>query len=194
MNHKDHTTSIESASATAIEANSSQSQEARSDAPDDEYDGTTPLDNPAHEAIARFFAAPRQFRQFPSVAALAEHFGVSRMTVYRWAEAVDVALRIKWLLRQSMLLGDLIVCREWHAIVQAQVDAALAGDTRAAAFCLNRAWRQQTSILGEVTTEPAIRGADALTLWQEQTNETAQAEKLEAAEENPETEGKNPSE
>jgi hypothetical protein len=93
-----------------------------------------------------------------------------------------------------MRSGDLIACREWPGIVGAQVNAALAGDTRAAAFCLNRAWRQQTSILGEVTIEPAIGGADALTLWQEKTNETAQAEKLEAAEENPETEGKNPSE
>jgi len=45
-----------------------------------------------------------------------------------------------------------------------------------------------------VTTEPAIGGADALTLWQEETNETAQAEEVGAAKENPETEGKNPSE
>jgi hypothetical protein len=159
----------------------------------EDYDGSAPLDDPADEAIARFFAAPRQFRQFPSVAALAEHFEVSRVTVYRWAEAVDVALRIKWLLRQSMLLGDLIACREWHGIVQAQVDAALAGDTRAAIFCLNRAWHQQSSIFGEVTTEPAIGGADALSLWQEKTNESSQAEELEPNE-NPGTEGKKPSE
>ena len=160
----------------------------------EDYDGSEPLDDPADEAVAKFFAAPRQFRQFPSVCALAEHLGVSRMTVYRRAEDVDVVQRIEWLLRKSMRSGDLIVCREWPSIVEAQVTAALAGDTRAAAFCLNRAWRQETSILGEVTTEPAIGGADALALWQEKTNETAQAEKLEAAEENPETEGKNPSE
>jgi hypothetical protein len=115
------------------------------------------------------------------------------MTVYRKAEDVDVVRRIEWLLRKSMRSGDLIVCREWPSIVEAQVTAALAGDTRAAAFCLNRAWRQQTSILGEVTTEPAIGGADALTLWQE-TNETAQREELQAADENPGTEGKEPSE
>ena len=160
----------------------------------EDYDGSEPLDDPAYEAIARFFAAPRQFRQFPSVSALAEHFGASRMSVYRWAEDVDVVQRIKWLLRKSMRSGDLIACREWPSIVEAQITAALGGDTRAAAFCLNRAWRQETSILGEVTTEPAIGGADALTLWQEKTNETAKAEEPEAAEENPGTEGKNPSE
>jgi hypothetical protein len=183
MNHNDHLTSIESASTTAMETNSSRSQKARSDAPDGEYDGATPLDNPAHEAVACFFAAPRQFRQFPSVGALAKKFGVSRMTVYRWAEAIDVVLRIKWLLERSMRFGDLIAAREWAGIVEAQVRAALAGDTRAATFCLNRAWRQQSSILGEMTTEPAIEAADAIRLWQE--NEPSQVEELEAAEENP---------
>jgi hypothetical protein len=158
-----------------------------------DYDGTEPLDDPAFEAIAQFFAAPRQFRKFDSAKALAKNLGVSRMTVYRRAEDADVVRRMEWLLRKSMRSGDLIACREWPGIVGAQVNAALAGNTRAAAFCLNRAWRQQTSILGEVTTEPAIGGADALTLWQE-TNETAQAEQLEAAEENPEPEGKNSSE
>jgi len=183
MNHNEQTTSIESASATAIKANSPQSQAARSDAPDDDYDGTKALDDPAHEAVARFFAAPRQFRQFPSVAALAEHFGLSRMTVYRWAETVDVELRIRWLVTQSMLLGDLTACREWQGIVQAQVDAALDGDTRAAIFCLNRAWRQQRSLFGEMTTGPAIGGAHAIGLWQEK--ELSQAEAPEAAKENP---------
>jgi hypothetical protein len=157
------------------------------------YDGTKPLDDPADEAVALFFAAPRQFRQFKSAAALAEHLRISRTTIYRRVEDVDVARRMEWLLRKSMRSGDLIACREWPGIVGAQVNAALAGDTRAAAFCLNRAWRQQTSILGEVTTEPAIGGADALTLWQE-TNETAQGEELQTAEENPGTEGENPSE
>ena len=157
-----------------------------------DYDGTEPLDDPAFEAIAQFFAAPRQFRNFDSVNALAKNLGVSRMTVYRRAQDANVIQRIDSLLRKSMRSGDLIACREWPGIVGAQVNAALAGDTRAAVFCLNRAWRQQTSILGEVTTEPAIGGADALTLWQE-TNETAQGEEPQAAEENPGTEGENPS-
>ena len=169
MNHNEQTTSIESASATAIKANSPQSQAARSDTPDDDYDGTKALNDPAHEAVARFFAAPRQFRQFPSVAAIAEHFGVSRMTVYRWAGAVDVVRRTRWLLERSMRFGDLIACREWAGIVEAQVNAALGGDTRAAMFCLNRAWRQQSSTFGEITVEPATERADAMTIWHEKT-------------------------
>ena len=196
MSRNDKTNSLESTSAAAIEANSAQPQP-----PDGhelvrrtDYDGSQPHDDPACEAVAQFFAAPRRLRQFKSVGALAEKFGLSRMTVYRRAEDGDVVLRIRWLLRKSMLSGDLIACREWPGIVGAQVNAALGGDTRAAAFCLNRAWRQQTSIFGEVTTEPAIGGADAVTLWQEETNETAQAEEVRAAKENPETEGKNPSE
>ena len=143
--------------------------------------------------IAQHFAAPLQFRQFSSVVALAEHLGVSRMTCYRWSKDVDVVARIEWLLGRSMRSGDLIPAREWRSIMEAQVRAALRGDTRAAEFCLKRAWRRQTSILGEVTIEPAIGGADALMLWQE-TNETAQEEKEQTAEENPETKREKPSE
>jgi HTH domain len=74
-------------------------------------DGTEPLDDPASEAIAQFFAAPRQFRKFDSAKALAENLGVSRMTVYRRAEDADVVRRMEWLLRKSMRSGDLIACR-----------------------------------------------------------------------------------
>jgi len=190
MNDNEHTTSIESAPAIAIEANSPQSQVARSDAPDDDYDGTTALNDPAHEAVARFFAAPRQFRQFPSAAALAEHFGVSRMTVYRWAEAVDVVRRTRWLLERSMRFGDLIACREWAGIVQAQVEAALAGDTRAAIFCQNRAWHH-VPIFPNEPPAPAIGGADAIAMWHEKIDES-RAEELDAAKKDPQMEqGKN---
>jgi hypothetical protein len=148
-----------------------------------DYDGTEPLDDPAYKAIAKFFAAPRQFRQFSSVSALAEHFGVSRMTIYRRAQNNDVVQRIKWLLRKSMLSGDVIACQEWPGIVQAQVTAALAGNLRTAMFCQNRAWRQGLDCLGGETIEPAIAGADAITLWGE-TDEQSEAEP--EAKENPE--------
>jgi hypothetical protein len=158
-----------------------------------DYDGTEPLDDPAFEAIAQFFAAPRQFRRFRSVNDLAKNVGACRMTIYRRLENVDVMLRIKWLVRKSMLSGDFTACLEWHGIMEAQVRAALAGDLRAAMFCQNRAWRQQTSIFGEVTIEPAIGGADAIAMWQEKTSAPSQAEELEAKE-NPGTEGEKPSE
>lgn len=176
MNRDNQTTSIESPSRET------------------EYDGTEPLDDPADEAIAQFLAAPQEFRQFKSVSALAKHFNLSRMTVYRRKENVDVVERIKWLLEKSMLFGDLIACREWAGIVKAQVKAALGGDIRAALFCQNRAWRQGSlNCFGVETIEPSIAGADAITLWQEKPNEQSQAEELEAKE-NPGTNGDKPSE
>jgi hypothetical protein len=159
-----------------------------------DYDGTEPIEDPAYEAIAKFFAAPCQFRQFESVTALAVHLGISRMTVYRRARNDDVVLRIRWLLRKSMQGADLIACQEWPGIVRAQVTAALAGDLRAAMFCQNRAWRQSSDCFGVETIEPAIAGTDAITLWEETTNEQSEAEEPEAGKENPGTEGKSPSE
>jgi hypothetical protein len=193
MNRNDRN-SIESPSAAPIEVNSSQPQppDGHERVRRTDYLGAEPLDDPAYETIAQFFAAPRQFRQFKSVGALAEHLGLSRMTIYRRLEDDDVMLRIRWLVIKSMLSGDLIACREWYAIVEAQVRAALAGDLRAARFCEGRAWRQ--SIPDGVTTEAAMAGADAIAIWQEKTNEPPQAEELEAAKENPGTEGKKPSE
>ena len=168
MNRDNQTTSIESPSRET------------------EYDGTEPLDDPADEAIAQFLAAPEEFRQFKSVSALAKHFNLSRMTVYRRKENVDVVERIKWLLEKSMLFGDLIACREWASIVKAQVKAALGGDTRAALFCQNRAWRQSLIVLEVRHIEPAIAEADAITVWQEKPNEQSEAEEL-GAQENPAT-------
>ena len=193
--------SSESISAATIESNSTRPQEVGTAAPDGprmthrkDYDGSEPLDDPAHEAIALFFATPRQFRQFKSVSTLAEHFGISRITIYRRAADVDVVHRIKCLLERSMRFGDLIACREWAGIVKAQVEAALAGDTRAAMFCQNRAWRQN-SIFDSKTTEPAIAGADTIATWPEETEGVSQAEKLHAAKENSKMEhGKNPQE
>jgi hypothetical protein len=193
--------SSESNSAPAIESNSIPSREVGTAALDGQrkrrrrdYDGAEALDDPAHEAIAVFFATSRQFRQFKSVSALAEQFGVSRITIYRRAADVDVVQRIKWLLERSMLSGDLIACREWAAIVKAQVEAALAGDTRAAMFCQSRAWRQN-STFDSNATEPAIAGVDTIATWLEAPNEFSTAEELDQAKENPEMdEGNNPHE
>lgn len=159
-----------------------------------DYDGTEALDDAAREAVALFFASPRQFRQFKSVSALAEQFGVSRITIYRRAADVDVVQRIKWLVQSSMLFGDLIACREWAGIVKAQVEAALAGDTRAAMFCQSRAWRQ-ISTFDSNATEPAVAGVDTIATWLEETNEVSTAEEPDRAKENPETKhGNNPHE
>lgn len=201
MNRDDQmaSNSIESISA-ATEEGSTRPREDRSDASDDprithrtDCDGSERLDSPGYEAIAQYFASPAQFRQFKSVSALAEHLGVSRMTIYRRVENVDVVQRIKWLLQKSMLFGDLIACREWAAIVKAQVQAALSGDTRAAIFCQNRAWRQSSSILGDVVFEPATGGVDALATSVEEISEVSQTEQLDVAKEDPRMDqGNNP--
>jgi AcrR family transcriptional regulator len=150
------------------------------------HDGTEPLDNPADEAIAHFFAAPQQFRQFKTVSALAEHLGLSRMTVYRRAKESDVVLRIESLVRQNMRVADLIVCRAWPGIVEAQVSQALAGNIRAAKFCQERAWRP-SPIFPAAAPAPAIGSADAIAMWQEKIDES-QAEELDASKEDPGTE------
>lgn len=190
----------ESISGAAVEANSSLPQEAGLPTPDGppkkrrkKYDGNKPLDFPGHQAIAQFFAAPKQFRRFESCAALAKHFHVSRMTVYRWARDRDVVRRIEWLSLRNIVFGDFIACREWPAIVKAQVAAALAGDTRAAIFCQNRAWPEdwdsstmslEASIEGAINLETSLEG-----------DEKSEAAELGSADENPEVaEDKNPRE
>jgi len=121
------------------------------------YDGSRPLKYPGYEAVAQYMAAPKQLRRFKSVTTLAKQFDVSRMTMYRWAQHPDVVRRTEWLSIQNMVLGDLIACREWPAIVRAQVTAALAGDTRAAIFCENRAWPKHLDHSG-ISLEGAIKG------------------------------------
>lgn len=190
----------ESISGAAVEANSSLPQEAGPATPDGppkkrrkKYNGNKPLDFPAHEAIAQFFAAPKQFRRFESCAALAKHFHVSRMTVYRWARDRDVVKRIEWLSLRNMVFGDFIACREWPAIVKAQIAAALAGDTRAAIFCQKRAWPEGWDS-GTMSLVASIEGAINFETSLE-ADENSDAAELESANENPDgVENKNPRE
>jgi hypothetical protein len=108
------------------------------------------------------------------------------MTIYRRAERADVMQRTKWLLEKSMRLGDLIASREWPGIIQAQVDAALKGDVRAARFCEKRAWRQSSNS-GFMMAEPRIEVATILGWLSAEINAATQEEELDLAED-PETE------
>lgn len=65
---------------------------------------------------------------------------VSVSTIYVWGSRADVLKRASWLTEHCRVLGDLVARREWEAIVEALVDAALKGDTSAAKFCERRAW------------------------------------------------------
>jgi uncharacterized protein YerC len=104
------------------------------------YDGTTPLECPELEAVAEFLATPKPIREFKTFNDLAKHFGVSRMTIYRWTRNEDVLQRAQFLVTQNQVKGDLVARLLWERIVMGQVRAAVTGDTRAAEFCEKRAW------------------------------------------------------
>jgi hypothetical protein len=99
------------------------------------------------EAIAEYLATPKSIRQFKSFGELADHFNISRMTVYRHSKDLMVLRRTEWLVRHYKLSGDLVARRNWDRIVAGQVKAAIAGNTKAAQFCKERAWPEE-SLLG----------------------------------------------
>lgn len=103
-----------------------------------------PLASPADEAIANYLATPKSIRQFKSFSQLAEHFNISRMTVYRRSKDLKILQRVEWLLTDHKLAGDLVARRNWPQIVAGQVKAAIAGDTKAAQFCKERAWPEES--------------------------------------------------
>jgi hypothetical protein len=109
------------------------------------FDKTEPLDSPADEAIALHLATPKSIREFKSFSELATHFNISRMTAYRRSKDSSILERVEWLLMHHQLAGDLIARLNWGRIVAGQVKAAVAGDTKAAQFCKERAWPEVES-------------------------------------------------
>lgn len=107
------------------------------------FNKTKPLDSPADEAIAEYLSTPKSIRQFRSFTELAEHFTISRMTVYRRSKDPRILQRVEWLLTQHKLSGDLVARLHWDRIVAGQVKAAIRGDTKAAQFCKEAAWPEQ---------------------------------------------------
>ena len=147
-------------------------------------DGSKPLDYPGHEALAQYLAAPQQFRRFRSITALAIQFNVSRVTVYRWAQHLDVVRRAAWLSAHNRILGDFIACREWPAIIRAQVTAALGGDTRAAIFCQSRAWPEGIDFAAP-SLEEAVEGEINVGTFLEEDEAVIQSEQPGTANKNP---------
>jgi len=111
-----------------------------SEAESNAYDRTKPLDSPEDEAIAQYLSTPKSIREFKSFGELAKHFNISRMTAYRRSKDSSILQRVEWLLMSHKLAGDLIARRSWERIVAGQVKAAVAGNTKAAQFCKERAW------------------------------------------------------
>lgn len=111
------------------------------------FDKTKPLDSPEDEAIAQYLATPKSIREFKSFSELAAHFNISRMTVYRRSKDSSILERVEWLLTHHKLAGDLIARLNWGRIVAGQVKAAVAGNTKAAIFCKERAWPEQEGFI-----------------------------------------------
>jgi len=97
-------------------------------------DPSNPLSDARLEAIAQFMALPKAAREFRSVAALAKHLNVSRMTLYRWQRALIVQMRAEFLSRQNGLAGVILARSSWEDVIQAQTVKALRGDMAAAKF------------------------------------------------------------
>jgi hypothetical protein len=114
------------------------------------FDRTKPLDAPEDEAIAQYLATPRSIREFKSFGELAKHFNISRMTAYRRSKDLSILQRVEWLLAQHKLAGDLVARLNWGRIVAGQVKAAVAGDTKAAQFCKERAWPDALKVAGDL--------------------------------------------
>ena len=112
------------------------------------------LDPPEDEAIAQFLATPKSIREFKSLTDLAKHLNISRMTLYRRTKDPIILQRAEWLVTHHMLAGDLIARLHWERIMAGQVKAAVAGDTKAAQFCRERAWPEDPPLIdpfGRVT-------------------------------------------
>jgi hypothetical protein len=127
----------------------SQSEKIRYGAPDGPrqnrqsvYDGREPLKYSGHEATAQFLATPETQREFDSVSALAKHFNVSRTTVYRWIQDIDVIQRANSLSMRNQMAGDLLARRDWPLIMGKAVQMARNGDVHAMKFCATRAWAE----------------------------------------------------
>ena len=104
------------------------------------YDGQEPLEFLGHEAAAWFLALPKAQLDFKSIAALAKHFNVTRVTVYRWIQDIDVMKRADSLSMQNKIAGNLAARREYVSIIEKAVEMAKEGNINAMKFCVDLAF------------------------------------------------------
>jgi hypothetical protein len=136
-----------------IESSNAPSEKIRHGAPSgprqkrrDRYDGREPLPYVGHEAVAQFLAAPTSLRKFKSLAALAAHFKVTRMTVHRWKQDSDVMQRAYCLSLRNKIAGDLLARQAWLRIMEKVIEMAKKGDFRAIKFIELHAWAEDLEI------------------------------------------------
>jgi hypothetical protein len=112
----------------------------------DRYDGREPLPYAGHESVAQFLAAPASLRKFKSLTALAAHFEVTRMTVHRWKQDIDVMQRAYWLSMRNKIAGDLLARQASLRIMKKVIEMAVNGHFRAIEFVWSRAYGEELGI------------------------------------------------
>lgn len=102
-----------------------------------------PLEYPGHEAVAQFLAFPESQGEFKSFKAIAKHFKVTRMTVYRCSKDLDVLRRAEWLTLRNKTIAIVQVRREYPKIMEKAVEIAKRGNVQAMKFCQEQAWPEE---------------------------------------------------
>ncbi|ERR1700722_709430 len=120
------------------------------------YDGREPLEFPGHEAAALFLAFPEALREFKSIAALARHFNITRVTVYRWLRDFDVMKRADYLSLQNKIAGNLIARREYVPIMERAAEMAKGGNIKAMEFCADRGFPEDKQSKKSGISSPSL--------------------------------------
>jgi hypothetical protein len=108
----------------------------------EKYDGHQPLEYPGLEAVAQHLATPKSLREFKSDSDLAKHFHVTRMTVLRAKKDIDVIKRAHWLSMRNILIGDVVVRREFPSIAEEVTEMAKERNIAAMKLCIELACRE----------------------------------------------------
>jgi HTH domain len=128
------------------------------------YNGDEPLEFPGDEEVAVFLATPKSEREFDSISALAEHLNVSRMTIYRRRQDIEVLRRAEFLLTQNKVIGKLNIRREWADITEKLVEQAKSGNVHAVKLCKDLAFpedrQQERSGLPSCSIEELFGGTE----------------------------------
>jgi hypothetical protein len=106
------------------------------------HDSREPLEFPGHEAAAWFLAVPKELRNFKSITALAKHFNVTRMTVYRWTQDIDVLKRAESLSEFNKITAKLVIRRASVELAEKLVEMGMGGDITAIKECMHIALRE----------------------------------------------------
>jgi hypothetical protein len=89
-----------------------------------------------------WYVHSQRFAHYSLLLALAKHYNLSRMTLYRWQRLPDVLRRANWLAKCNKDSATVEARPNWESVIRAQIKKARAGDTQAAKFLDEIAWHQ----------------------------------------------------